>query len=138
MLHGRVTELPENFYIPIQLETNNITSLSPFLVPQDHLSNVGIFYAMSFFMFLIFIVGSFINTLTIICTIQYKKLRSHLNYILVNLAISNLLVSVVGSSVTCVTFGCRYFVFGPLVCKIEGFLVTLGGKNFVSHNINEM
>ncbi|XP_033822049.1 blue-sensitive opsin-like [Periophthalmus magnuspinnatus] len=127
MKHGRITELPEDFYIPIPLETNNITSLSPFLVPQDHLSNPGTFYVMSIFMFFIFTVGSFINALTVACTIQYKKLRSHLNYILVNLAISNLLVSMVGSSTTCVTFGFRYFVFGPLVCKIEGFLVTLGG-----------
>ncbi|CAL9704286.1 unnamed protein product [Knipowitschia caucasica] len=127
MKHGRITELPEDFYIPLPLDTNNITSLSPFLVPQDHLSNSGTFYAMSFFMFFVFTVGSFINTLTVLCTIQYKKLRSHLNYILVNLAISNLLVSLVGSSTTCVTFAFKYFVFGPLVCKIEGFLVTLGG-----------
>nr|AJD38895.1 short-wavelength sensitive opsin 2A beta [Signigobius biocellatus] len=127
MKHSRVTELPEDFFIPIPLDTNNITSLSPFLVPQDHLSNAGTFYVMSVYMFFIFVVGTFINALTIACTIQYKKLRSHLNYILVNLAISNLLVSCVGSCTTMVTFGCRYFVFGPLICKIEGFLVTLGG-----------
>nr|QCB20250.1 short-wavelength sensitive opsin [Pterapogon cf. mirifica ML-2019] len=127
MKHSRVTELPENFWIPVPLDTNNITSLSPFLVPQDHLSTSSIFYAMSIYMFFIFTVGTFINVLTIACTLQYKKLRSHLNYILVNLAFSNLLVSCVGSSTTCCTFGARYFIFGPLVCKIEGFLVTLGG-----------
>uniref|UniRef100_A0A672Z1K4 Opsin 1 (cone pigments), short-wave-sensitive 2 n=1 Tax=Sphaeramia orbicularis TaxID=375764 RepID=A0A672Z1K4_9TELE len=113
MKHSRVMELPEDFWIPVQLDTDNITSLSPFLVPQDHLSSSGIFYAMSIYMFFIFTVGTFINALTVACTIQYKKLRSHLNYILVNLAFSNLLVS--------------YFIFGPMVCKIEGFLVTLGG-----------
>ncbi|KAG8007408.1 Blue-sensitive opsin [Nibea albiflora] len=127
MKHGRVTELPEDFYIPISLDTDNITSLSPFLIPQDHLANSGTFYAMAVYMFFIFIVGTGINVLTIACTIQYKKLRSHLNFILVNLAVANLLVSCVGSFTGLCAFASRYFIFGPLACKIEGFMVTLGG-----------
>ncbi|XP_044204668.1 blue-sensitive opsin-like [Thunnus albacares] len=123
--HG--TELPEDFWIPVALDTNNITSLSPFLVPQDHLGGTGTFYSMAGFMFFIFVVGTAINILTIACTIQYKKLRSHLNYILVNLAMANLLVSGVGSFTACCSFAVRYFIFGPLGCKIEGFLATLGG-----------
>uniref|UniRef100_A0A3Q2XEU7 Opsin 1 (cone pigments), short-wave-sensitive 2 n=1 Tax=Hippocampus comes TaxID=109280 RepID=A0A3Q2XEU7_HIPCM len=123
----RSNELPEDFWIPVPLDTNNITSLSPFLVPQDHLGSSATFYAMAVFMFFIFVVGTFINILTIACTIQYKKLRSHLNYILVNLAVSNLLVSCVGSSTAFCSFSARYFILGPLACKIEGFMVTLGG-----------
>ena len=130
MRGSRPTELPEDFWIPIPLETNNITSLSPFLVPQDHLGSVGLFYSMAAFMFFLFVCGTFINTITIACTIQYKKLRSHLNYILVNLAMANLLVSSVGSSICFYSFACRYFVLGPLTCKIEGFTATLGGKDF--------
>ncbi|TKS71042.1 Blue-sensitive opsin [Collichthys lucidus] len=53
--------LPEDFYIPIPLDTNNITFLSPFLVPQDHLANSGTFYAMAVYMFFIFTVGTGIN-----------------------------------------------------------------------------
>ncbi|XP_077581952.1 opsin-1, short-wave-sensitive 2 [Stigmatopora nigra] len=123
----RNNELPEDFWIPIPLDTNNITSLSPFLIPQDHLGNAGTFYAMAAFMLLIFIFGTAINVLTVACTMQYKKLRSHLNFILVNLALSNLLVSVVGSSTAFICFSSRYFILGPLMCKIEGFMVTLGG-----------
>ncbi|XP_042359462.1 blue-sensitive opsin-like [Plectropomus leopardus] len=127
MRANRGMELPEDFWIPVALDTNNITALSPFLVPQDHLGGTGIFYAMAGFMFFLFMGGTCINTLTIACTIQYKKLRSHLNYILVNLAVANLLVACVGSFTACCSFATRYFIFGPLACKIEGFVATLGG-----------
>nr|AMB42904.1 Short wavelength sensitive 2B [Halichoeres chloropterus] len=127
MRSHRQTELPEDFWIPIPLDTNNITSLSPFLVPQDHLGHTGVFYAMSAFMFVLFVTGTTINVLTIACTAQYKKLRSHLNYILVNLAVANLLVSGIGSATCFYCFMNRYMVVGPLGCKIEGFSATLGG-----------
>ncbi|KAL7837397.1 hypothetical protein SRHO_G00271080, partial [Serrasalmus rhombeus] len=125
-MKNRQQELPEDFYIPIPLDTNNITSLSPFLVPQDHLGGRGVFMCMAVFTFFLFVCGTSINVLTIVCTIQYKKLRSHLNYILVNLAVSNLLVSTVGTFTASVSFFNRYFIFGPTACKIEGFVATLG------------
>lgn len=124
----RPVEIPEDFWIPIPLDTNNITSLSPYLVPQDHLGSRGLFYSMSAFMFILFVAGTGINILTIACTIQNKKLRSHLNYILVNLAVANLIVSATGSSTCFYCFAFRYMVLGPLGCKIEGFTSTIGGK----------
>lgn len=124
----RDTELPEDFWIPVTLDTHNITLLSPFLVPQDHLGSSSMFYAMAGFMLFVFVVGTGINALTIVCTAKYKKLRSHLNYILVNLAIANLLVSFVGSFTAFCSFASRYFIFGALACKIEGFMATLGGR----------
>ena len=124
------TELPEDFWIPIPLDTNNMTAFSPFLVPQDHLGSTGIFYCMSAFMFFLFVAGTGINVLTIACTVQYKKLRSHLNYILVNLAVANLLVAAIGSFTCFVCFAFKYMVLGPLACKIEGFTATLGGKSY--------
>lgn len=128
MKHGRTMELPEDFWVPIPLETDNITSLSPFFVPQDHLGARGLFYGLAAFMAVLSVGGISINVLTIACTAKYKKLRSHLNFILLNLALANLLVSFFGSSIAAITFACRYFVFGPLACKIEGFMATLGGK----------
>ncbi|XP_035858413.1 blue-sensitive opsin-like [Sander lucioperca] len=107
MKHGRVTELPEDFWITVPLDKDNITSLSPFLVPHDHLGSKATCYAMAVSMFVIFTLGTFINVLTIACTLQYKKLRSHLNYILVNLAVANLLVSGVGSFTGLCSFASR-------------------------------
>lgn len=121
------TEFQEDFFIPIPLDTNNITALSPFLVPQDHLGHHGVFMTMAAFTFFLFIGGTTINLLTILCTIKFKKLRSHLNYILVNLSIANLLVSFFGSSLACYSFFNKYFILGSTGCKIEGFASTLGG-----------
>ncbi|XP_072238892.1 blue-sensitive opsin [Leuresthes tenuis] len=120
-------EIPDDFWIPIPLDTNNITALSPYLVPQDHLGSLGLFYSMSAFMFVLFVFGTAINVLTIACTFQYKKLRSHLNYILVNMAVANLLVSSMGSFTCFYCFAFRYMALGPLGCKIEGFTASLGG-----------
>lgn len=123
-------EMPDEFFIPIPLETTNITALSPFLVPQTHLGTPGVFMSMSAFMLFTIIFGFPLNTLTVICTAKYKKLRSHLNYILVNLAVANLVVICLGSTIAFYCFSQMYFTLGPLACKIEGFSATLGGKNF--------
>lgn len=123
-------EMPDEFYIPIPLETTNVTALSPFLVPQTHLGTPGIFMSMSAFMLFTIIFGLPLNFLTVICTVKYKKLRSHLNYILVNLAVANLVVICLGSTTAFYSFSQMYFALGPLACKIEGFAATLGGKNF--------
>ncbi|XP_061642255.1 blue-sensitive opsin-like isoform X2 [Phyllopteryx taeniolatus] len=126
MRRNHPLELPSDFWIPIPLDTNNITLFSPFLVPQDHLGSKAIFYSMSAFMLFIFVTGTAINIATIACTVKYKKLRSHLNYILVNLAVANLLVSCVGSFTCFYCFAFRYMILGALACKIEGFTATLG------------
>lgn len=128
MRGNRPTEFPDDFSIPVPLDTNNITAFSPYLVPQDHLGSPMIFYSMSAFMFFLWVAGTIINVLTIACTVQYKKLRSHLNYILVNLAVANLLVSSVGSFTCFICFAFKYMFPGPIACKIEGFTATLGGK----------
>lgn len=125
----RQHEFQEDFFIPIPLDTDNITALSPYLVPQDHLGSPGIFYAMSAFMFFLFVAGTSINVLTIACTAQYKKLRSHLNYILVNMALANLLVTTVGTFTCFYCFFFRYMILGTLGCKIEGFFASIGGKD---------
>lgn len=127
MRGNRPTEFPDDFWIPVPLDTNNITAFSPYLVPQDHLGSPMIFYSMSAFMFFLWVAGTMINVLTIACTVQYKKLRSHLNYILVNLAVANLLVSSVGSFTCFICFAFKYMFPGPIACKIEGFTATLGG-----------
>lgn len=128
MRGNRPTEFPDDFWIPVPLDTNNITAFSPYLVPQDHLGSPMIFYSMSAFMLFLWVAGTIINVLTIACTVQYKKLRSHLNYILVNMAVANLLVSSVGSFTCFICFAFKYMFPGPIACKIEGFTATLGGK----------
>ncbi|OPJ82152.1 hypothetical protein AV530_013168 [Patagioenas fasciata monilis] len=121
-------ELPDDFYIPAALDAPNLTALSPFLVPQTHLGSPGVFRGMAAFMLALIALGGPINALTIACTARYKKLRSHLNYILVNLAAANLLVICVGSTTAFYSFSQMYFALGPTACKIEGFAATLGAE----------
>uniref|UniRef100_A0A8C5WL93 G-protein coupled receptors family 1 profile domain-containing protein n=1 Tax=Leptobrachium leishanense TaxID=445787 RepID=A0A8C5WL93_9ANUR len=120
-------EMPDDFYLPIPVETTNITSLSPFLVPQTHLGSPGVFMSMSAFMLFTIIFGFPLNVLTIVCTAKYKKLRSHLNYILVNLSVANLIVLCFGSTMAFYSFSQMYFSLGVVACKLEGFTATLGG-----------
>ncbi|OXB58320.1 UNVERIFIED_CONTAM: hypothetical protein H355_013977 [Colinus virginianus] len=121
------SSLPADFYIPSLLDAPNASALSPFLVPQTHLGSPTLFRLMAAFMFFLIALGVPINALTIFCTARFRKLRSHLNYILVNLAVANLLVILVGSTTACYSFTQMYFALGPTACKIEGFAATLGG-----------
>uniref|UniRef100_A0A8C0GZI7 G-protein coupled receptors family 1 profile domain-containing protein n=1 Tax=Chelonoidis abingdonii TaxID=106734 RepID=A0A8C0GZI7_CHEAB len=71
--------------------------------------------------------ASFVNGLVIVVSIRYKKLRSPLNYILVNLAVADLLVTFFGSTISFSNNINGFFVLGKRVCKFEGFMVSLTG-----------
>ena len=73
--------------------------------------------------------ASVVNGLVIVVSICYKKLRSPLNYILVNLAVADLLVTLCGSSVSLSNNINGFFVFGRRMCELEGFMVSLTGKD---------
>ncbi|KAM8868003.1 opsin-1, short-wave-sensitive 2 [Synchiropus picturatus] len=127
MRGNREVEFQDDFWIPVPIDTNNISLYSPYLVPQDYLGSTWLFYGLAIFMFVLFILGVPVNILTIVCTAKYKKLRSHLNYILVNLAVANLFVAGFGSSTCAICFASKYMILGPLGCKIEGFTASIGG-----------
>uniref|UniRef100_G1N5E0 G-protein coupled receptors family 1 profile domain-containing protein n=1 Tax=Meleagris gallopavo TaxID=9103 RepID=G1N5E0_MELGA len=71
--------------------------------------------------------ASVVNGLVIVVSIRYKKLRSPLNYILVNLAVADLLVTLCGSSISLSNNINGFFVFGRKMCELEGFMVSLTG-----------
>ncbi|KAK2862534.1 hypothetical protein Q5P01_002067 [Channa striata] len=120
-------EFPDDFWLPVPPDTNNITHYSPYLVPQDHIAGRGFFYAMAAFMLFVAVAGTFINGLTVACTVKYKKLQSHLNYILVNMAVANLLADIVAFAPTAYCYVFRYVILGPLWCKIDAFAACIGG-----------
>ncbi|XP_016106129.1 rhodopsin-like [Sinocyclocheilus grahami] len=73
-----------------------------------------------------------VNFLTLYVTVQHKKLRTPLNYILLNLAVADLFMVVGGFTVTLYTALHGYFVLGVTGCNIEGFFATLGGECVIS------
>ncbi|KAM4023545.1 parapinopsin-like [Anomaloglossus baeobatrachus] len=68
-----------------------------------------------------------LNVTVIIVTIKYRHLRHPINYSLVNLAIADLGVTVLGSLLTVETNAVGYFNLGRIGCVIEGFAVAFFG-----------
>ncbi|KAH0630205.1 hypothetical protein JD844_012932 [Phrynosoma platyrhinos] len=114
----------QNFYIPMSNKTGIVRS--PFEYPQYYLADPWQFSALAAYMFLLILLGFPINFLTLFVTIQHKKLRTPLNYILLNLAIANLFMVLIGFTTTMYTSMNGYFIFGTIGCNIEGFFATLG------------
>lgn len=68
------------------------------------------------------------NFLVMFVTFKYKQLRQPLNYIIVNLAIADFLVSLTGGVISFLTNARGYFFLGKWACVMEGFAVTFFGK----------
>ncbi|XP_073431065.1 rhodopsin [Dendrobates tinctorius] len=119
------TEGP-NFYVPMSNKTGVVRS--PFDYPQYYLAEPWQYSALAAYMFLLILLGLPINFMTLYVTIQHKKLRTPLNYILLNLAFANHFMILCGFTVTMYTSMHGYFVFGQTGCYFEGFFATLGGE----------
>lgn len=68
------------------------------------------------------------NFLVIFVTFRFKQLRQPLNYIIVNLAIADFLVSLTGGLISFLTNARGYFFLGQWACVFEGFAVTFFGR----------
>ena len=121
------TEGP-NFYVPFSNKTGVVRS--PFEYPQYYLAEPWQFSMLAAYMFMLIVLGFPINFLTLYVTVQHKKLRTPLNYILLNLAVADLFMVFGGFTTTLYTSLHGYFVFGPTGCNLEGFFATLGGMSW--------
>uniref|UniRef100_A0A8C3CNL8 G-protein coupled receptors family 1 profile domain-containing protein n=1 Tax=Cairina moschata TaxID=8855 RepID=A0A8C3CNL8_CAIMO len=100
----------------------------PFDGPQwPHQAPRSMYTSVAVLMGVVVVCASVVNGLVIVVSIRYKKLRSPLNYILVNLALADLLVMLCGSSVSLSNNINGFFVFGRRMCELEGFMVSLTG-----------
>ena len=68
------------------------------------------------------------NFLVMFVTFKFKQLRQPLNYIIVNLAIADFLVSLTGGVISFLTNARGYFFLGKWACVLEGFAVTFFGR----------
>ncbi|XP_051967904.1 rhodopsin, like [Xyrauchen texanus] len=119
------TEGPD-FYIPM----SNLTGVvrSPYEYPQYYLATPWAFYCIAGYMFFLIVTCIPVNILTLHVTIQTKKLRTPLNYILLNLAVADLFMVFGGFTTTFYTSLHGYFVLGRGGCNLEGLFATLGGE----------
>ncbi|XP_060114803.1 pinopsin-like [Heteronotia binoei] len=103
-------------------------TLGPFDGPQwPHLASRSIYTSVAVLMGVVTFSASLVNGLVIVVSVRFKKLRSPLNYILVNLAAADLLVTFFGSTISFANNAVGFFVFGKTVCQFEGFMVSLTG-----------
>ena len=120
------TEGP-NFYVPMSNKTGLVRS--PFEYPQYYLAEPWKYSLLAAYMFFLMITAFPINFLTLTVTVKHKRLRTPLNYVLLNLAVADLFMVVGGFTVTFYTALHGYFSLGVTGCNIEGFFATLGGKS---------
>ncbi|CAB1329303.1 unnamed protein product [Coregonus sp. 'balchen'] len=119
------TEGP-NFYVPMSNKTGVVRS--PFEYPQYYLAAPWKYSLLAAYMIFLIITAFPVNFLTLYVTVQHKKLRTPLNYILLNLAVADLFMVVGGFTVTLATALQGYFFLGITGCNVEGFFATMGGE----------
>ncbi|XP_034022306.1 green-sensitive opsin-like [Thalassophryne amazonica] len=116
----------KNFYIPMSNRTGIVRS--PFEYQQYYLADPIMYKVLAAYMFFLICTGTPINGLTLLVTIQNKKLQQPLNFIIVNLAVAGLIMCCFGFTITITSAVNGYFILGATACMIEGFMATLGGE----------
>lgn len=122
------------FYVPMSNASGIVRN--PYEYPQYYLVSPAAYFMLACYMFFLILTGFPINFLTLYVTIEHKKLRTALNYILLNLAVADLFMVVGGFTVTLYTALNGYFVLGVVGCYIEGFFATMGGKETRTSSLN--
>lgn len=79
-------------------------------------------------MFFVVVASTFTNGLVLVATAKFKKLRHPLNWILVNLAIADLLETLFASTISVCNQFFGYFILGHPMCMFEGFTVSTCGE----------
>ncbi|KAM3871873.1 rhodopsin-like [Diretmus argenteus] len=116
----------EFFYVPMDNSTGVVRS--PYLYPQYYLVSPAAYSALAAYMFFLILVGFPVNFLTLYVTLEHKKLRTPLNYILLNLAVADLFMVFGGFTTTIYSAMHGYFVLGRLGCNLEAVFATHGGE----------
>lgn len=103
------------------------TTDDPFNGPIKNISPWN-FTILAVLMFVVSSLSLTENFLVMFVTFKFKQLRQPLNYIIVNLAIADFLVSLTGGVISFLTNARGYFFLGKWACVLEGFAVTFFGR----------
>ncbi|TST85782.1 Red-sensitive opsin [Bagarius yarrelli] len=107
--------------------TNSNNTKDPFEGPNYHIAPRWVYNLATLWMFFVVVASTFTNGLVLVATAKFKKLRHPLNWILVNLAIADLLETLLASTVSVWNQAFGYFVLGHPLCIFEGFTVACCG-----------
>ncbi|XP_036375687.1 opsin-1, short-wave-sensitive 1 [Megalops cyprinoides] len=103
----------------------NISKVSPFEGPQYHLAPRWVFYLQAAFMGFVFFCGFPLNSLVLLVTIKYKKLRQPLNYILVNISVGGWVFVTFSVSQVFVSSLRGYYFLGHTLCAMESCMGSI-------------
>lgn len=101
---------------------------------EAHLENYNYIFADETYKLLTFTIGSIgvlgfcNNIIVIILYSRYKRLRTPTNLLIVNISVSDLLVSLTGVNFTFVSCVKRRWVFNSATCVWDGFSNSLFGQ----------
>lgn len=99
----------------------------PFVGPNKNIAPWN-YTVLATVMFMVTLLSLSENFLVMFVTFKFKQLRQPLNYIIVNLAIADFLVSLTGGVISFLTNTRGYFFLGRWACVLEGFAVTFFGE----------
>ncbi|KAM4570000.1 putative violet-sensitive opsin [Odontesthes bonariensis] len=105
----------------------NISNVSPFEGPQYYLAPMWAFHLQTIFMGFVFFAGTPLNLVVLVATAKYKKLRSPLNYILVNITFAGLISVIFSVGQVFLASLKGYFFLGLTMCSLEAMVGTIAG-----------
>lgn len=100
----------------------------PFEGPNYHIAPRWVYNLSTLWMLMVVVASTFTNGLVLVATAKFKKLRHPLNWILVNLAIADILETLLASTISVCNQFFGYFILGHPMCIFEGFTVACCGK----------
>nr|BAD17958.1 red sensitive opsin [Lethenteron camtschaticum] len=107
--------------------TNENNTRDPFEGPNYHIAPRWMFNLTSVWMIIVVVLSLFTNGLVLVATMKFKKLRHPLNWILVNLAIADILETIFASTISVCNQVFGYFILGHPMCVFEGYVVSTCG-----------
>lgn len=105
-------------------------SYHPNYTDFDHLSPAS-FYTSAAFLFLIWLLGCVSNFLAILVIVSDRCLRTPMNSILLNLSLSDISISALGTPLSFVAAVNQKWPFGDVMCRAYGFFMTLTGMTAI-------
>ncbi|XP_065152150.1 opsin-3 [Paramisgurnus dabryanus] len=109
------------------MNSANETSTEPHLDTYNYTFNDGTYTLLTFTIGSIGVLGFCNNIIVIILYFRFKRLRTPTNLLIVNISVSDLLVSVIGINFTFVSCVKRGWIFNSATCVWDGFSNSLFG-----------
>ncbi len=110
--------------------------------PETNLGDYDYIFADETYKLLTFTVGTIgvlgfcNNIIVIILYFRFKRLRTPTNLLIMNISVSDLLVSITGVNFTFVSCVKRRWIFNSATCVWDGFSNSLFGQSVFSHHVS--